>query len=128
MFREIKMRMTDGSVQNIPFMATGSTPIRYRMLYHADLTKDLTKLINASGTELSEDADLIVLDRLAFLMNCHAEHKDMNALDPNAIVDWLDKFEAGEMLGHVNEIIAIYLGNKESTSEPKKENEPLTEK
>ncbi len=128
MYKQIKMRMTDGSIQDIPFMATGSTPIRYRMMYHADLTKDLTKLINASNMTLSDDADLIVLDRLAFLMNCHAEHRDMNALDPNELVDWLDKFEAGEMLGHVNEIIAIYLGNKESTSEPKKDDEPLTER
>lgn len=115
--------MANGTNRTIGFLAVGSTPYRYKQLFRQDLLKDITKMINKDRT-VSDDADFSVIDKLAFTMNCQAEKKDMNLQNYETFLAWVDEFETSELMDHASDIIGVYLGNKESTSDPKKEVEP----
>lgn len=86
--------------------------------------KDITKLLGKDMETVGEDADFSVTDKLAFIMNCQAEKKDLNCQNFDVFLDWVDQFETSELFNHISDFIGIYLGNKESTSNPKKEVEP----
>lgn len=124
MYRTIKMTMIDGSQKDFNFLAVGSTPYRYKQLFKEDLMKSLTKLMNSKLDGIGDDADFSVTDKLAFVMNCQAEKRDLNAQNFETFLEWVDQFDASDLFNHISDFIGIYLGNKESTSEPKKEDEP----
>lgn len=124
MFRTLTMTLADGTKQDFNFLAVGSTPYRYKQIFKQDLMKDITKLIGTDLETVGEDADFSVTDKLAFIMNCQAEKKDMNLLNNETFLEWVDQFETAELFNHISDFIGIYLGNKESTSNPKKEIEP----
>lgn len=124
MFKTIKMTMADGTSKDFNFLAVGSTPYRYKQLFKQDLMKDITKLINKNLDFIGEDADFSVTDKLAFVMNCQAEKKDLNLQNFDTFIEWVEQFDASTLFEHISDFIGIYLGNKESTSEPKKEVEP----
>lgn len=124
MFKTITMKMADGTTKDFDFLAVGSTQYRYKQLFKQELMKDITKLVDSDSNSLGEDADFTVSDKLAFVMNCQAEKKDLNNQNFETFLEWIEQFDSSESIKHMREFIGIYLGNKESTSEPKKEDEP----
>lgn len=124
MFKVLMMTLADGETQKeFGFLAVGTTPYRYKQVFKTDLMKDITNLVNKNLDAIGEDADFSVTDKLAFIMNAQAEKKDMNLLNVDMFVEWLEQFDASSMFAHLNDFVNIYLGNKESTSNPKKEDE-----
>lgn len=124
MFRTLMMTLADGTKKEFNFLAVGSTPYRYKQVFKSDLMKDVTKLVNKELDYIGEDADFSVSDKLAFIMNCQAEKKDLNQQNFDTFIEWIDQFEPADLFNHISDFIGIYLGNKESTSVPKKEIEP----
>ncbi len=124
MFKEIKMKMANGTEKTLGFLAVGSTPYRYKQLFKQDLLKDISKLMGKDMASIGDDADFSVIDKLAFVMNCQAENKDLSLQNFDTFLSWVDQFETSGLFNHVAAIVGIYLGNKESTSNPKKEVEP----
>lgn len=123
MYKTLKLKLNDGTSKEFGFLAVGSTQYRYKQIFGSDLMKGLTKLINRETNSTSEDADFSVSDKLAFVMNCQAEKKDMNMQNFDTFLDWVEQFDASSLLNHMGDFISIYIGNKASTSKPKKENE-----
>ena len=122
MYRELKMTMADGeTVKDFGFLAVGTTGYRYRQIFRSDLMKDISFLVNKEMDFIGEDADFSCTDKLAFVMNCQAEKKDMNTITFDDFIIWLEQFDSSTLFEHFNDFINIYLGNKESTSNPKKE-------
>lgn len=124
MFRTLKMTLADGTEKEFNFLAVGSTQYRYKQLFRTDLMKDLTNLVNRDLDYIGDDADFSVTDKLAFIMNCQAEKVDMNNQNFDTFLEWTDQFDAASLYEHIRDFISIYIGNKESTSNPKKEIEP----
>ena len=120
MFGKLKMTMADGTEKDFEFVSNGMTQYRYRQLTGRDLMKDVTKLIN-DRNQLSDDADLSVCDKLAFIMNMSATKADMNKLSEEKFFEWVEQFDSGNSIDIMGDIITIYFGTKKSTSEPKKE-------
>lgn len=120
MFGKINMKMADGSVKEFEFVSNGMTQYRYRQLTGRDIVKDTQKLINANQ-ELSEDADLTVSDKLAYIMNMSAVKADMNKLNIDTFYEWIEQFDSSNSIEIMGDVIALYFGTKLSTSEPKKE-------
>lgn len=121
MFKILTMTLSDGeSKKDFSFLAVGTTAYRYRQVFRTDLMKDITSLVNRNLDYIGENADFSVTDKLAFIMNCQAEKMDMNNLNFDMFIEWLEQFDAASMFEHFNDFINIYLGNKESTSNPKK--------
>ena len=120
MFGKINMKMADGSVKEFEFVSNGMTQYRYRQLTGRDIVKDTQKLINANQ-ELSEDADLTISDKLAYIMNMSAVKADMNKLNIDTFYEWIEQFDSSNSIEIMGDVIALYFGTKLSTSEPKKE-------
>lgn len=124
MFKEITMLMADDTQKTFGFLAVGTTQYRYKQIFGKDLMVSISKLLNKDLDYVGDDADFSVSDKLAFIMNCQAEKKDMNCQNFETFLEWVEQFDAAALFDHMNDFIAIYLGNKESTSTPKKEIEP----
>jgi hypothetical protein len=75
MYQEISLRLSDGSEQKFPFLATGTTAYRFKQVFHQDLMILLNKMENSED----DQTDMTVGDKLAFIMNAQAEKKDMNS-------------------------------------------------
>lgn len=123
MFKELKLTMADGSEKSFGFLAVGTTQYRYKQIFGGDLLKQITKIVNRDLDYIGDDADFSVTDKLAFIMNCQAEKKDMNCQNFDTFLNWVEQFDSSTLFDHLGDFINIYLGNKESTSDPKKDNE-----
>ena len=110
MYREIKV-----GEQSIPMKATAATALRYRHVFGQDLMTEFQKVENDTGLGMS------ALQQLAFIMACAADpEKDMNRLNEEAYIEWLDNFEPLDFAEAAEDIIDLYAGNTKSLSEVKK--------
>lgn len=110
MQREIKI-----GTQMVPMRATASTAYRYKQVFHGDLLTELAR--KKPNTE-----NLPIAQQLAFIMAKSAEGANMNALDINGYIDWLDNFEALDLAEALPAVIDLYTISTVPTSEAKKNN------
>lgn len=122
MFGEIKV----GDI-NVPMLANGATPLRYRMLFKRDLIATFHK------SEDSAQAASECIPELAFVMAKQAEaqkEKDgnlLNTLSQNDFMTWLEQFGPMDLLNASDGIIDLYTGNQETTTEAKKKEDQVKE-
>lgn len=116
MQKELALNTQNGE-KRFRFLATGTTAIRFRQVFHQDLLVELNKMNDDEG----KDMDTGVGDKLAYIMNAQAEGKDMAVLSPEDFFQWADQFDGAELFLHMQDFIKIYLGSKKTTSTPKKE-------
>ena len=109
MYREIKI-----GESTIPMSANGATPIRYYMVFHKDLLGELQKVEGSYAIAIN------TISELAFIMAKAAEKADMDKLNQNAYIVWLEQFEPFDITNAANDIVDLYLGNTEGLSEVKK--------
>lgn len=110
MYREIKVGKS-----TVPMLANGATPIRYRMIFKKDLINEFQQ---AEGNNYSIAVDTV--SELAFVMAKAAEKADMNKLNLEIYIEWLEQFEPFDLTEALEEIVDLYLGNIETSSEVKK--------
>lgn len=72
--------------------------------------------------------EMNTIPQMAFIMNQQAEHADMNTLNFEKYLDWMENFESMELITHAMDFIALYTGNRQTVSTPKKDPAQLTEK
>lgn len=121
MFRELEIKKADGTSEKLGFKAVATTAYRYKSIFGKDLLTEITRLIDARTSNVSESADFSTLDKMAYIMNCQAEGKDLTKLNFDTFLEWLEAFESCAFLDVFTDLVEIYLGNKKSTAEPKKE-------
>lgn len=51
MFRQIKLQLADGTEKEFPFLACGTTSLRFRMIFQKELLGSITGIINSIGTD-----------------------------------------------------------------------------
>lgn len=122
MLKTIKLITVQGTEKEVSFLSTGTTAIRFKQIFHKDLMPSITKLLK--DEELNPDADLIVGQELAFVMNKQAEGRNMNTVTYEEYLTWIDEYDSASLFQNIADFIKIYTGSKGSTSEPKKEEEP----
>lgn len=124
MYKEVKLKCTDGEERSFPFLATGTTAYRFKQVFHQDLMILLNRMENSED----DQTDMTVGDKLAFIMNAQAEKRDMNTLNEDAFLAWADQFDGAELFLHMQDFITIYLGSRKTTSKAKKEAAQRSEK
>ena len=124
MYQEISLRLVDGTEKTFPFLATGTTAFRYKQVFH----QDLMILLNKMENDQDDQTDMTVGEKLAFIMNAQAEKKQMNKLNVDAFLTWADQFDGAELFLHMQEFVTLYLGNRKTSSKPKKEAARRSEK
>ncbi len=122
MLKTIKLITVQGTEKEVSFLSTGTTAIRFKQIFHKDLMPSITKLLR--DEELNPDADLIVGQELAFVMNKQAEGRNMNTVTYEEYLTWIDEYDSASLFQNIADFIKIYTGSRGSTSEPKKEEEP----
>lgn len=106
----------------VPMLSMASTDLYYRNIFHEDAIK--------LQTSSQDEGDIInFVMRMGFVMAKFAELKDrkeMNKLNEDAFLDWLDQFERTDYLNALIDIRLTYEGQSVTHSDSKKkESEPL---
>ena len=113
MYREI----TIGD-KNIPMLANGATPIRYRMTFGKDIISEFEQVQQDSGKASSSISELaFIMAKAAESLN---EKKPMSNLNQEKFIEWLEQFEPLDLTLAAEEIVDLYMGNEQTLSEVKK--------
>lgn len=103
--------------QTVAMAANAATPIRFATVFHADPMRGLSELQKGGNAE--GDATNLIM-KLGYIMAMTAERKDFAKLSEEDYIEWLEQFELMDFIAAANDIIAVYLGNKEMLSSSKK--------
>ena len=109
MYREIKI-----GERTLPMSANGATPIRYRMIFGKDLISEFQNVENNYSVAID------TISELAFIMSQAGSNADMDKLNKNAYVTWLEQFEPFDITNAAEAIVDLYMGNAQVSSEVKK--------
>lgn len=102
--------------QAVPMLSNATTPYRFKQLFGVDLLSAITKL---NKDDVSEVCD--ISNKLAFILSCAADKKDMNKLTEDMFMEWLERFEPMAFVKASREILGLYLNSAVPKSEPKNE-------
>lgn len=154
MRKELQLEMANGDKRTFAFVANAATPIRYRNLFGHELMGDIAGILGALKPDVlkkisaqegdAESVDFESLDpetlqayisiassgslgaikQMAYIMNCQAEGVNFKQIGFDEYLDWLEKFETMEFLAHAVDFIFMYMANKETGSDLKKNQGP----
>lgn len=117
MFKKIKV-----GGKEIDMLATASTSIRYKQIFH----EDLISLFQATGEKGELTDYLSISQKLGYIMAQHAAKADMEKLNEDAYMEWLDQFEPFDFVEAGGDIVKLYRGNEETSAESKKKEDELS--
>ena len=97
--------------QDVTFQSSATIPRLYRMKFHRDIFKDLSKLEKSykekdDGTKELEIEDLEIFENVAYIMAYHA-----NPTLPPTIEAWLDQFEMFSIYEILPQILELWGSN-----------------
>ena len=107
MFKTIAI---DGKEMSVA--ANAATPFRYKQVFHQDL---FAVFGNEKRAE-EEGAEAVM--RLAYIMHNQAEKADMNKLNEEAFIEWLEGFSAMAFVNAADEIVNTYMDSTVGTAIP----------
>lgn len=154
MIKTINVLYADGLRGELILKTTGATKIRYKMLFHEELDKEIGKfiektsrrqmealralgdgnvdaeMVDAQNTqmvaEMMQDGILEVISRAGYVMARTGQNK-ADQINSDDYFAWLDTLSSFEIESHAADIIACYYSMKESDIDPKKESAPQSE-
>lgn len=104
--------------KNIEMEANGATAFRFKKIFAPlDLFK---QFVTAPETPDEVAAQMEVSQMLAFVMAKQAEGVDMNKLNEDKFIEWLEQFDGGDLLEVLDEVVEVWQSSKKTTSKPKK--------
>lgn len=78
--------------------------------------------------QIAGSGEMDSISKLAYVMNMAAVGSNMNELSMEKYLDWLDQFESMEFLTKSMEILDVYMSNRSTSVEPKKDIAQLTDR
>ena len=110
--------------KDVPMLSMASVDIYYRNIFHEDAIK--------IQTSTQDEGDIInFVMRMGFVMAKFAELKDrkeMNKLNEDSFLEWLDQFERGDYLNALVDVRLTYEGQSVNHSDAKKKDEEPSDK
>lgn len=100
------------------FAANAATPFRFKQTFHKDLFYIL------GNEKRAEEDGVETITQLAFIMAKQAEKADMNKLNNDAFLEWLEGFSPMAFVDSAEDILNAYMDQTVSTAEAKKNNAP----
>lgn len=125
MYKLVNIARADGSDEPTALLANAATPRRYKQIFHEDL---LTLFANAEKTDDngSKNYQIDFLSELAFVMAMQAKAAGgdksirFEKLNENSLIDWLEEYDGMAIEDAAADIVDVYIGNSETTSDVKK--------
>lgn len=109
--------------QEIKLASNAATPMLYRKIYTADIFKDFVTLESQMQSGQISGEGIEIIQRVAHVTAYQADKGNVT-LDPE---DWLSQFELMDFIDVLPDIIEMWSGETETTSEAKKKNEKPSE-
>ena len=106
----IKTLTIDG--REIQFTANAATPFRYKQIFHRDLFQIL------GNEEKAETEGVEAVTQLAYVMAKNAEGADMNKLNDNDFIAWLEGFSPMAFINAAEDILAVYMDSTQGSATP----------
>lgn len=106
MYKKIEI---DG--KEMGFVANAATPFRYKQIFRKDL---LTIL----GNEKENGESIEAVMELAYVMAKQAEKTDMNKLNYDEFITWLEGFSPMAFIDNIEEVVSVYTESTIGTSTP----------
>ena len=103
---------------DVTLAANAATPIRYRNTFKQDLLTQISEGTRENGVDMTVASE--VAPELAFIMAKSAEKADMNKLNEDKLLEWLEQFEPMDVINATEAIFAVYFGDAETVVESKK--------
>lgn len=100
--------------KTIPMLANGATPLRYKKVFNEDLLQKI------DYTDGSISLAMNGVNELAFIMAKAAEGADMNTLNEDMFIEWLEQFDSMDIISAGQDIMNCYIGNMATSSKAKK--------
>ena len=91
-------------------------------------TDDMDQETLQTIIKIGSSGELDTISKMAYIMNMAATGANMNELSIEKYLDWLDQFESMEFLTKSMEFIDIYMSNRDTSVEPKKDHAQLTDR
>lgn len=107
MFKKVTI---DGN--ELEFTANAATPFRYKQVFKSDLFYVL------SDEKRAEEQGAEAIMRLAYIMNKQAEKADMNKLNEEDFISWLEGYSALAFINAADEIMSVYTDSAQGTATP----------
>ena len=107
MFRKITI---DG--KEVELAANAATPFRYKQVFKQDLFSIL------GNEEKAETQGVEAVTQLAYIMSKQAEKADMNKLNYDEFLIWLEEFGPMAFVNSAEEIMNTYMESTVGTSMP----------
>ena len=98
--------------KELDLSANAATPFRFKQVFKKDL------LSTFSSEEKAEKEGFEAVSELAYIMTKHAEHADMNKLNEEDFINWLEGFEPMDFAEAAEDILGVYMGNLMSSATP----------
>lgn len=106
---------------SVDMVSNALTPVLFKRVFHKDLLLETQK----------KDLDLTLFQELGYVMMMQASGlsaKDLtNAISYDGYMEWLEQFEALDIMSAVNEIFELYSAQNMPTSKSKKKASKLIE-
>ena len=90
--------------------------------------EDLSPEMIQPMIQIVASGNLETVQQLAYIMHEQAEKADMGALSEDTYLEWLEGFDTMTIMTHAMDFINLYMGQKTTSSELKKNSDQLTEK
>ena len=107
MFKKITI---DG--KEIEFAANAATPFRFKQVFGKDLFAIL------GNEQKAETEGVEAVTELAFIMAKQAEKTDMNKLNYDEFIQWLEDFGPMAFVENAEEILNVYMASTTGTATP----------
>lgn len=98
--------------KEIELVANAATPFRFKQIFK----KDLLSILGNEDKAQNEGVEAVT--ELAFVMAKQAEKADMNKLNYDMFIDWLEDFGPMAFVDSAENILAVYMESTASTSTP----------
>lgn len=98
--------------KEIELVANAATPFRFKQIFKKDLLSIL------GNEEKAQNEGVEAVTELAFVMAKQAEKADMNKLNYDMFIDWLEDFGPMAFVDSAENILAVYMESTTSTSTP----------
>ena len=104
--------------KDVTLAANAATPIRFRNIFGKDLLTIISEGTSSESVNMNVASE--VAPQLAFLMAKTAEKADMTKLNEDKLLEWLEQFEAMDVINATEQIFQVYFGDSETEVEAKK--------
>lgn len=93
MYKQIKLELADGEVKEFPFLACGTTSVRYKMIFGGELLADVMTILKAAG---ADSANKIRRAAQKAAENGQDE-VELDGLDPETLQAFISIAESGKL-------------------------------